>query len=61
MSYGELLNSIPSNCKELPRKLETEEKRLIKIRSSKQFSEKFYVNNHLLNIYINLFIKNKDI
>ena len=37
MSYGELLSSIPSNCKELLKKMETEEKRLIKIRSSKQF------------------------
>ena len=52
MSFGELLNSIPSNYKDLIRKIETEEKRLISVKLSKLFLENCYLNNHLPKMLI---------
>ena len=52
MNYGELLNSIPYECKEILRKIEKVEKRLIRIRSLKQFVENYYQHNTLPK-YIN--------
>ena len=55
MSYGFLLNSVPIDCKNLLRKIETEEKRMIRIRSLQQFT-KNCLDNTILPKYVNLFI-----
>ena len=50
MHYGNLLESIPKNSKDLLRTLEKKEKKLIRLRSSELFSEKC-----LMNIYIYIY------
>ena len=57
MSYGFLLNSVPIDCKNLLRKIETEEKRMIRIRSLQQFT-KNCLDNTILPKYVN--IKHRD-
>ena len=47
MSFGALLNSIPFECKRLLRKIESEEKRFIRLRSSQQFTNKSLSKNCL--------------
>ena len=55
MSYGALLNSIPFECKRLLRKIESEEKRLIRLRSSQQFIDNCLSKNSLPK-YVNIYI-----